>query len=80
MRWSFVFLHLPRQPLDFASRDDVLVHHAHEKLFDRTGSEALDDVADGAGGDAGGGDVGPIDEGITGHLMAEVSASFEAAQ
>lgn len=75
-----MFPHFPRESLDFTSRDHVLVHHAYEKLFHRTRPETLDKVAHGARGHTGRGDVRPIDEGVTGDLMAEVPARFEAAQ
>jgi hypothetical protein len=44
--------HFPDQALHLSDGEHFFVHHADEELFHRSRTESLDDLPDGAGGDA----------------------------
>src|SRR5580704_16837617 len=77
---SFVALYPSRETLELASGQYLLILHAYQKLFHRSGPEALDQTSDGTRSGAGRGFRSLIDVSLSFQTMAQISLTLKTPQ
>lgn len=66
--------------MERVSGEHLGVHHAGDELFRGTRPEPLDEVADGADGEAAGGSAGFVNERFSVEAVGQVTAGLQAAE